>query len=247
MSTKRLRIFAGPNGSGKSTLVKTVTSEYKLHYGYFVNADEIEREFAQAGFFDFSPCDLEISQSDLEGFIQSYDFARVAQFPPWHISENRLFLHESLINSYHAAVLAEFLRQRLMAAGVTFSTETVMSAPQKLDMMRYARAQGYRVYLYFVATESPIINQVRVHNRVKLGGHYVPAEKIHNRYFRSLERLYDAIKLTDRAYLFDNTQELEWVAEIVNGRELSLKKEDVPNWFIEYIEQKIYQRNLEAT
>lgn len=247
MPTKRLRIFAGPNGSGKSTLVKVVTSQYNLHYGYVVNADEIEWAFSRSGFFDFGPCGLEITQADLESFIQSYDFAREVRFPPWYIGENRFHLREGIFNSYHAAILAEFLRQRLMAAGVTFSTETVMSAPQKLDMMRWAKELGYRVYLYYVATESPIINQVRVRNRVKLGGHDVPVEKIHNRYFRSLEQLYDAIKLTDRAYLFDNTLQLEWIAEIVDGKELTLLKEDVPNWFIEYIEQKIYQRNLEAT
>lgn len=37
--------------------------------------------------------------------------------------------------------------------------------------MRRASAEGYKVYLYFVSTESPEINKYRVKLRVKEKGH----------------------------------------------------------------------------
>ena len=44
---KRLRVFAGPNGSGKSTLF----DEFKKKYdpGYFINADELEKQLNNSG------------------------------------------------------------------------------------------------------------------------------------------------------------------------------------------------------
>jgi len=239
---KRLRVFAGPNGSGKSTLVKHVTEQFKLNYGYFVNADEIEQHIRLDGFFDCSPCGIDLSADELQQFLQNSTFAQKHHFPAWNLEYNRFAADGDGFNAYHAALFAEFLRTKMLEWGITFSTETVMSAPQKLDMLQNAKELGYRVYLYFVATESPLINQVRVQNRVKLGGHNVPVEKIHNRYFRSLELLYDAIKISDRAFLFDNTIELDWIAEVANGHELTLYAEKVPNWFVEYIEQKILER-----
>lgn len=242
MATKRLRIFAGPNGSGKSTLVKHVTEQFHLHYGFFVNADEIERAIREDGFFDAIATGIQLDADDLQRFLSQSTFERSRTFPAFHVMQNRLVLSGDDFNSYHAAIFAEYLRTRMMENGISFSTETVMSARQKLDMMQYAKSLGYRVYLYFVATESPLINQVRVQNRVKLGGHNVPVEKIHNRYFRSLEILYDAIKISDRAFLFDNTEVLTWVAEVSGGHELSLYTEEVPGWFVEYIERKILER-----
>lgn len=240
--TKRLRVFAGPNGSGKSTLVKHVIEQFKVNYGFFVNADEIEQCIFREGFFDCSPCGIDLDASALQLFLQDSSFAQKHRFPTWRLEDNRFYVDGEGFNAYHAALFAEFLRTKILERGITFSTETVMSAPQKLDMMQHAKNLGFRVYLYFVATESPLINQIRVQNRVKLGGHDVPVEKIHNRYFRSLEQLYDAIKISDRAFLFDNTTELEWIAEVANGHELTLYAEKVPNWFVEYIERKILER-----
>lgn len=67
-----------------------------------------------------------------------------------------------------------------------------------------------------------------------------PLGKILSRYTNSLNLLYDAIKLTDRAYLFDNSNEMTWFAEVTDGVDIELKSDDnVPNWFIQYIESKL--------
>jgi len=103
--------------------------------------------------------------------------------------------------------------------------------------MQEAKAFGYRVYLYFITTEDPNINVSRVANRVAEGGHPVPEEKTRNRYYKSLGLLYSAIKIADRAFLFDNSSTVyRFIAEIENGAvDTSPANDNIPNWFIDYV------------
>ncbi len=42
----------------------------------------------------------------------------------------------------------------------------------------------------------------------------------------------DAVQLTDRAYLFDNTShECIWLAEVTDGHVLEMKTTQMPQWF----------------
>jgi predicted ABC-type ATPase len=81
-------------------------------------------------------------------------------------------------------------------------------------------------------------------NRVTLGGHGVPEDKIEPRYDRSLSLLLEAIKLTDRAYLFDNSgAEHVLIAEVTEGRKIELKTHDIPGWFIKSVYEKIRSKS----
>jgi predicted ABC-type ATPase len=52
--------------------------------------------------------------------------------------------------------------------------------------------------------------------------------------------LLDAIKLSDRAYLFDNSgTEHKLVAEIADGRDIQFDPAFIPNWFDRYVLQKL--------
>jgi predicted ABC-type ATPase len=107
-----------------------------------------------------------------------------------------------------------------------------------------AQEAGYRTYLYYVATDDPEINVSRVANRVALGGHAVPEDKIVSRYHRSLALLMDAIRHTNRAYIFDNSGDHAdgahtWLAEITDGRTIVLKSDRVPGWFNHAVLNKI--------
>ena len=115
---------------------------------------------------------------------------------------------------------------------MTFTFETVMSHPDKIELLHKAQRSGFRTYLYYVATEAPEINISRVENRVSSGGHPVPRDKIIERYHRSLDLLADAVQHTDRAYIFDNSShEKVWVAEITGGNDLEMKTDTMPYWF----------------
>jgi len=115
-----------------------------------------------------------------------------------------------------------------------------MSHPSKLDFIRFAKSRGYRIYLYFVSLEDPILNIARVEARVRQSGHDVPSDKIVERYFRTMNLLLDAIKLVDRAYLFDNSSTHPKLFAISQHDEISLIDTNyVPFWFQKYVINKL--------
>ena len=159
-------------------------------------------------------------------------------------TEGRLDFAKLEVNSYLASVAGDFLRQKLLAQKLSFTFETVMSHPSKVDILIQAQAAAFRTYLYFVATDDPAINISRVRNRVALKGHDVPEDKIVTRYHRSLDLLVGAIRHTNRAYIFDNSGDSKdgkqtWLAKITEGRQLELKTDKIPAWFKRSVLDKI--------
>jgi len=145
---------------------------------------------------------------------------------------NKLVFGHVPIHSYWASVLCDFIRHQLLESRTSFTFETVMSSPDKVAFLQKAREHGFRTYLYYVATEDPAINISRVAHRVRMGGHPVPKEKIVERYHRSLALLAQAVRQTDRAYIFDNSsQDRLWLGEVTGGVELESKSETMPRWF----------------
>lgn len=151
-------------------------------------------------------------------------------------ADGKLDFGDVAMNSYWASVLVDYLRRRLLEQKISFTFETVMSHASKVEFLQEARRAGYRTYLYYVATEDPAINVSRVQSRVRLGGHDVPQGKIVERYYRSLRLLDMAIEHSNRAYVFDSSEENAdrphaWIAEITEGRSLELKTDKIPGWF----------------
>lgn len=242
MEKKRLRIFARPNGSGKTTIIQNLKN--KISLGAYVNADDIEAALRIYEGVDISAYGLAVTTYSIQEFLKHSAFSPVKTENPnlWSsfTVENDLLkiLTDISVNAYIAADIAEFLRQQLLMAGKSFTCETVMSHEGKLRLMKEARQAGYRVYLYFIATDDPEININRVSIRVALDGHNVSPEIISNRYYKSLGNLKKAIQLSDRAYLFDNSGPVSrLLAEVTNGSEVDLVVENelLPNWFIKYI------------
>jgi len=239
----RLRIFAGPNGSGKST-IKAMIPENLL--GVYVNPDEIQKDIEHRGFLNLEDYGVETTAGEILPFFTNSKLLQSAEMDEeashLRFSEGKLCFHEVTVNAYFASVAADFLRQKLLERRVSFSFETVMSSPDKVALLQKAQQVGYRTYLYYIATEDPAINVSRVKARVNLGGHDVPEDKIVGRYARSLDLLLDAVKYSNRAYLFDNSRQLGehlWVAEITDGHDLEVKCEPMPLWFQRAIWEKI--------
>lgn len=240
-TTPRLRMFAGPNGSGKST-IKSVISSRLL--GLYINPDEIEKELRESGSIDLTLFDIQANSEEMQNFFQNSSLldkvGLTAQIGSLVFEKNRFSLDAGKVNSYYASVISDFIRQKLIDAGKSFTFETVMSSPDKVDLLRKAQGKGFRTYLYYIATEDPNINISRIKHRVKSGGHNVPEEKIISRYERSLDLLFDAIRNTNRSYIFDNSghQQL-WIAEITDGKDLKLISKRIPSWFQHALIDKI--------
>jgi predicted ABC-type ATPase len=239
--TPRLRMFAGPNGSGKSTLKSIIGPDL---LGIYINPDEIEKEIRQYNHLDLQKYQVQTDANEVIEFFNNSHFLKSINAlnlkNKLHFDNGKLFFQEVEINAYFASVAADFIRNKLIENSKSFTFETVMSFPDKIELLQKAQAKGYRTYLYFVATEDPSINVSRVQYRVKMGGHSVPEDKIVSRYKRSLDLLIQAIKFANRSYIFDNsTQEHVWLAEITNGELLEMKTDQVPVWFKKSLLDKI--------
>lgn len=106
-----------------------------------------------------------------------------------------------------AARRAAEIRESCLAQGRSLAFETVLSMPDKLDFIRRAQQAGFFVRVFFVGTANPSINAKRVALRVMQGGHDVPIAKIIDRYRRSQINCGVALRLADRAYVYDNSIE----------------------------------------
>lgn len=145
-------------------------------------------------------------------------------------------------NSYEAALISDYLRNLLILKGETFSFETVMSHPSKLEILKKAQEGGFKNYLYFISTESVDINMQRVVERVEKGGHRVDSQKIQERYFKSMELLSEMIPYCHRCFIFDNSLETGYrlIAEIIDGVEVVVHTDDsIPDWVKIYVFAKL--------
>jgi predicted ABC-type ATPase len=117
-----------------------------------------------------------------------------------------------------AQLIADRRRDECIRAKGSFSFETVMSHPSKIEVLVRAKEAGYTVLLYFVGTDDPQTNIERVALRVALGGHPVPDDKVRDRWLRTMVLLQQAIRSSDRAYIFDNNVAKSWRHEAGKDR-----------------------------
>jgi predicted ABC-type ATPase len=137
-----------------------------------------------------------------------------------------------------AAQLAARMREECLAKNESFCFETVMSAPDKLDFIRRAKEAGYFIRLFFVGTSSPMINASRIALRVMEGGHDVPLPKIISRYTKSIANCAVAMRLVDRAYIYDNSidyKDPRLLFRVVDGK-LEKKYAKISSWAVELLE-----------
>lgn len=101
----------------------------------------------------------------------------------------------------------ETLRRQLLENDISFGFETVASRRDKLDFVKEAKKRGYFIDLIFVNAGSPEKCYERIENRVSMGGHGVPKEKVFQRYERVMGYLSEYLGVADHAVLLDNSGE----------------------------------------
>ena len=109
---------------------------------------------------------------------------------------------------------ADSRRDALLTAKVGFVSETVFSHESKLALIMQAQAIGFDVVLYVVSLDDPQHLLARVSQRVREGGHNVPAQRILERYPRTMANLKKAVRLADLAFVYD-AAELEQGAHLL--------------------------------
>lgn len=111
------------------------------------------------------------------------------------------------MSNIEAAKLVDEMRYQAITERLDFTFETVLSSGYKLELLRYARENGYFLKCVFVLTNKPEINIERVRSRVAFGGHDVATDKIVERYYKSLKNIKELMRICDILHIYDNTSE----------------------------------------
>ena len=132
-----------------------------------------------------------------------------------------------------AAQKATEQRYECLKNGTDFVFETVFSSAEKMDFIQKAKDAGFFIRIFYVCTESPLININRIAQRYLNGGHEVPISKTISRYYSSLKNISRAIKIADRVYLYDNSVENAAPRLILRTADGIIAKQytnDLPDW-----------------
>ncbi|MEI6143755.1 MAG: hypothetical protein WCP85_31035 [Mariniphaga sp.] len=262
--TKRIRVFAGPNGSGKSSIIKSIITTKvadgkTLDFGIYVNADDIAVSLNKSG-CNFDDFKVQATKEDIlwianySGLInETFSLDRFTNCIL--VEDNHLKIDKDVAEEKDdspvervAQIIADYLRKKLLKKGEKFSFETVFSHKSKVDIIREAEKEGYKVYLYFISTEHPDINVYRVKIvRVGKKGHDVDETKIRERYYRSMELMYEAAQHCYQAYFFDNSRQGEGHTMFAHfkinkdGIKLwdNMQQSSIPVWFRKYYSDKV--------
>ena len=108
-----------------------------------------------------------------------------------------------------------------------------MSADDKVDFILRAKENGFFIRLFFISTDTPIINASRIANRVMKGGHDVPISKVISRYYKSIENCKTISSVVDRLYVYDNSidgEEAKLQFRLTNGTLAKKYVADIPEW-----------------
>lgn len=245
---KRLRLFAGPNGSGKSSIIKIINEQLNLNLGVYLNADDLEVKLNKESQINLSEYGLtNISSDEFSSFVSKHSIISKASDNGFNIEldciDNCIKKRNNKPNSYEASLIINFMAHALIEKGKKLSFESVMSHRSKIELLEKAKKMGYKIYLYYVCTMNPDVNELRVGSRVKKGGHAVPKDKIVSRYYKSLDLLPDAVKLSYRSYIWDNSGNKPLLIMEINmdSEENNTKfhVDNIPEWVQHYLVDKL--------
>ena len=132
-----------------------------------------------------------------------------------------------------AAQYCEQLREDCLKNRQSLIFETVLSTTSKVDFIKRAKEAGFFIRLFFVSTESPLINASRVAARVMEGGHDVPIMKIISRYAKSISNCAAISPFCDRTYIYDNSidgKEAQLLFRMSDGIIKKQYTDKMPEW-----------------
>ena len=133
---------------------------------------------------------------------------------------------------------ADQRRSELLAVGQSFVSETVFSHESKLALIAHAQDEGFFVLLLVVCMDDPQRLLERVSQRIREGGHAVPAERILARYPRTLANLQKAVRLADAALLHDSETVLPGAHRLIatcEKQNTQVLYEPLPAWALQVL------------
>lgn len=130
---------------------------------------------------------------------------------------------------------ADGRRAELLEARVAFVSETVFSHESKLSLVDHAQSMGFQVVLFVVSVDDPKRLLARVRQRVREGGHHVPAGRILQRYPRTMANLKKAVRIADLAFIYDAVdveQGAHALVALCEKDRTTLLVDKLPSWVV---------------
>ncbi len=116
----------------------------------------------------------------------------------------------------------------LLSLKETFAFETTLSTKSYISLIQRAKQAGYKITLIFFWLSSPAMAETRVEKRVLNGGHNIPKDVIHRRYYRGIQNLVQLfIPVCDYWLVVDNSNEMQIVAEGEANFDSNIKNHDI--------------------
>ena len=78
----------------------------------------------------------------------------------------------------------------MAAAGESFAFETTLASRTFAPRLRKLIADGYEFHLFYLWVVSPELSILRIQDRVRLGGHFVPDDTVRQRCRRGLSNFF---------------------------------------------------------
>lgn len=94
----------------------------------------------------------------------------------------------------------------LAVARESFAFETTLASRTFAPRIRSLRSNGYFFHLIYLWVASPELSILRIQDRVRQGGHFVPDDTVRQRYRRGLKNFFNLYRpIADRWDLYDST------------------------------------------
>ena len=90
---------------------------------------------------------------------------------------------------------------------VDFAFETTLSGKSYLNLFKDLRERDYLVHIFFLWIPTPQLAIRRIENRVREGGHNVPAQDVKRRFVRSIHHFFNLYESLSNSWMFfDNSK-----------------------------------------
>ena len=234
---KQYTIIGGVNGVGKSSL-SGILRQLLPDMGILIDPNRIAAQ---------EHCDRltaeKLAHSKINSCLKKgIDFSQettlsgrqVLQTIQQARAENYRIAAQEHCDRLMAEKLARSKIKNCLKKGMNFSQETTLSGRQTLQTIQQAKAENYRIRLYYVGISSAEESLLRIENRVRKGGHDTPVQDVCKQYERRFADLAKVLPYCDEVHFYDNENGFQAVAFYQNGTIFPLT-DRLPQWMRDFI------------
>ena len=142
----------------------------------------------------------------LHNFIEFFDIKNMPIISP-DIYLKKFYPDMEYLSAYNKTKEnMNFIMEYLLQKKNSFILETVLAKKDKIDFLKKCKFQGYKVIGIYIGTDSHIINNERILNRIEQGAFTIPQTKIENRHKECLNYLLSFYEISDSIFAYDNSK-----------------------------------------